>query len=328
MKILVPFFTVVALILIPILGGGGNYLFALIIPYLALAIFILGFINKVISWAKSPVPFRIPTTSGQGKSLPWIKHEKLDNPSTTLGVIGRMALEVLLFRSLFRNTKAELGKDASLAYGSNKWLWTFAILFHYCFLIVILRHYRFFMESVPGFVVMIESFDGFFQIMVPALFLSGAGLFAATLFLLLRRFSAQIRYISLPADYFPLFLILSIAGTGILMRHFFRVDIVAVKEVVRGLVTFSPNAEAMAQVGVIFYIHLFLICVLAMVFPFSKLMHLGGIFLSPTRNLASNNREVRHVNPWNPDIKIRTYAEYEDEFREKMKKAGLPLEKE
>jgi hypothetical protein len=57
-------------------------------------------------------------------------------------------------------------------------------------------------------------------------------------------------------------------------------------------------------------------------------MHLGGVFLSPTRNLANNNRAVRHINPWNPDIKFHTYAEYEDEFRENMKKVGLPVDKE
>jgi len=67
--------------------------------------------------------------------------------------------------------------------------------------------------------------------------------------------------------------------------------------------------------------------VLAMYFPSSKLMHMGGVFLSPTRNLANNSREKRHINPWNPDVKIRTYAEYEDEFREKMIKADLPVEK-
>jgi hypothetical protein len=63
-------------------------------------------------------------------------------------------------------------------------------------------------------------------------------------------------------------------------------------------------------------------------FPFSKLMHMGGIFLSPTRNLANNNRAVRHVNPWNYPVEVHTYEEYEEEFREKMIEAGLPVEKE
>ncbi len=33
------------------------------------------------------------------------------------------------------------------------------------------------------------------------------------------------------------------------------------------------------------------------------------------------------MNPWNPPKKYRTYAEYEDEFRELMEEAGLPVDK-
>jgi nitrate reductase gamma subunit len=80
--------------------------------------------------------------------------------------------------------------------------------------------------------------------------------------------------------------------------------------------------------GVVFYAHLLLVCTLLAYFPFSKLVHMGGIFLSPTRNLTANSREVRHVNPWNAPVPVHTYAEYEDEFRERMREAGLPLEKE
>ena len=71
-----------------------------------------------------------------------------------------------------------------------------------------------------------------------------------------------------------------------------------------------------------------MVCVLLIYFPLSKLMHAGGIFFSPTRNMANNNRMVRHENPWNPVVKVHTYEEYEDEFRDKMRAVGLPLDKE
>ncbi len=35
-----------------------------------------------------------------------------------------------------------------------------------------------------------------------------------------------------------------------------------------------------------------------MYFPFSKLMHAGGVFFSPSRNQRDNVRDQRHVNPW------------------------------
>jgi len=56
-------------------------------------------------------------------------------------------------------------------------------------------------------------------------------------------------------------------------------------------------------------------------------MHMAGVFLSPTRNLANNSRYVRHVNPWNYPVKFHTYEEYEDDFRDVMIEAGLPVDK-
>jgi len=327
MGALFSFAVVVVLMLLAYIGvavAGMQPIFGIAIPYVAALIFTVGVVYRIITWGKSPVPFAIPTTGGQQESLPWIKQAKLDNPSSTMGVIGRMALEVLLFRSLFRNTKSEL-RDGRLAYGSSKWLWLAGLAFHWSFLIILLRHMRFFAASNPLYVSLLESLDGFLQIGAPRLYLTGVVLLAAVTYLLLRRFFiTQVRYISLAADYFPLFLIIAIASTGILMRYFFKVDIVAVKELTMGLATFSPVIPA--GVGSIFYVHLFLVSALFIYFPFSKLVHMGGVFMSPTRNMANDTRAVRHVNPWNYSVKVHTYEEYEEDFREKMISAGLPVE--
>lgn len=321
---------VAALVVISWFGVGAiglDSLFGVIIPYIALAIFVIGVVYRIVDWARVPVPFRIPTTCGQGKSLPWIKADNLDCPYNTWGVIGRMFLEVFLFRSLFRNTKAELRQGPKVTYASAKWLWLFGILFHYSFLIILLRHLRFFMEPVPSFVEAITSVDGFFQIMVPTVFISDLLFLGAVTMLFLRRVTLpQVRYISLPADYFALFLILGIGISGVLMRNVYKVDLLGVKTLALGLFTLHP----VAQPGIhpIFYVHLFLVSVLIAYFPFSKLMHAGGVFLSPTRNLANVNRSERYVNPWNYPVKVHTYEEYEDDFRAKMKEVGIPVDKE
>ena len=78
----------------------------------------------------------------------------------------------------------------------------------------------------------------------------------------------------------------------------------------------------------LFFVHLTLVSVLLLYFPFSKLTHMAGVFFSPTRNMRCNTREERHVNPWNPPKQFYTYAEYEDAFRDAMADAGLPLEKQ
>ncbi|MBU1881944.1 sulfate reduction electron transfer complex DsrMKJOP subunit DsrM, partial [bacterium] len=315
-------FLLIVLIAIPLIGAsipGFPLLLGVIIPYAAIAIFLVGFVMRIIGWAKSPVPFRIPTTSGQEKSLDWIKYAKYDNPHTFWGVVVRMALEIFFFRSLFRNTKAEL-RGQKIVYGSNKYLWAAGLAFHYSFLVIFIRHFKYFVEPIPGFVSLIQFFDGFFQVGLPILYLTDALIVAALGFLLLRRLlDSRLRHLSHAADWFPLLLILGIASTGILMRYFIKIDVVSAKELGTGLLSFSP----VVPIGVnpLFYIHLFLVCTLIAMFPFSKLMHLGGIFLSPTRNLANNNRAVRHVNPWNYDVKVHTYEEYEDEFRDVMKAA-------
>jgi nitrate reductase gamma subunit len=320
---------VIVLVLVAYFGVniGLKPFFGVFVPYAAVLTFIIFFVLKIMKWAKSPVPFRIPTTCGQQKSLPWIKSNELESPSGTLGVIGRMALEIFFFRSLFRNTKMELREGGKLVYGSDKWLWVAGMAFHWCFLFIFVRHFRFFMEPIPGVLHFLEGMDGLLQMGSPRFYMTDAVFLGAVTYLFIRRvIIPQVRYISLPADFFPLFLILGIGISGVMMRYFTKVNIVGVKEFTMGLVNFNPHFPE--GLGVIFFVHLFLVCSLLVYFPFSKLMHMGGVFLSPTRNMANNSREVRHINPWNYPVKVHTYAEYEDDFREVMKKAELPLEKE
>jgi nitrate reductase gamma subunit len=330
MKVLLPLLAVAGLAVISFMGveaGNQRFLFGVVIPYAALGLFLAGFIYKVLKWGSSPVPFRIPTTCGQQKTLPWIKQSKIENPTSSLGVTLRMALEVLLFRSLFRNVKAELRDGPRLAYGSDKWLWLGGLAFHYSFLLILIRHLRFFTPGIPAVIKTIEGLDSFLQIGAPLLYISDVIFLASVTYLFLRRIIIpQVKYISLPADYFPLFLLLGIGTTGVMMRYFTKVNIVAVKELALGLVTFNPVVPE--GIGALFFVHIFLISTLFAYFPLSKLMHLGGVFLSPTRNLANNSRMVRHINPWNYPVKLHTYDEYEEEFRKKMIAAEIPVEKE
>ena len=173
--------------------------------------------------------------------------------------------------------------------------------------------------------------DGFVQEGVPVFYATTFIFIVALAYLLARRLvDPRLRYISLASDYFPLFLLLGIGITGFFLRHLTKTDIVAVKDLTLALVSLKfaiPNT-AQGDISPLFYGHLFLVCALLIYFPFSKLAHLGGAFLSPTRNLANNNRAIRHVNPWDYPVKVHPYEEYEDEWRDKMKAAGLPVEKE
>jgi len=328
MNILVALAAVGGLFLVGLLGGmaGMGWLFGIVIPSVAMVLFLGGMVGKVWGWSKSAVPFRIPTTCGQQKSLDWLPHSRFETPFTPLQTVGRMALEVLFFRSLLRNTKAELVDGQRLVYRTDLALWLGGLLMHWSFLVILLRHLRLMTNPVPGWVTFIENTDGFLEIGLPVIFVTTVTFLLGVTYLLVRRLTnPQVRYISLIGDYFPLFLLLGIGLSGVWMRHFGKVDIASIKELMVGLFHFSPVVPE--GISPLFFGHLFLVSVLLAYFPFSKLTHMAGVFLSPTRNMASNNRAVRHVNPWDYPVKVHTYEEYEDELRGKMVGAGIPVEK-
>ncbi len=297
------------------------------LPYAAAALFLAGMVRRVVCWGRSPVPFRIPTVCGQQRSLPFLPHQPLESPYTGWQAAARVAGEVLLFRSLFRNTRTELTRKKRLAYLPSKLLWAAALAFHASLAVIVFRHLRFFLEPVPSCVRFVERMDGLFQVLVPAVMVTDAVILLALLYLLGRRLlDLRLRYLSLPADYVPLFLLLGIVGTGIAMRYIWKVDLIAVKELAVGLATFHPAVPD--GTGALFLVHLALVSVLFAYFPFSKLVHMGGVFLSPTRNLANNSRARRHVNPWNRPVDVHTYEEWEEEFRDKLVACGLLPEEE
>ena len=259
------------------------------------------------------------------RSLNWIRQSKFDNPSSTGQVIGRIFSEVFLFRSLFRNLSPRMGiQGTGVTYASAKWLWIFAILFHYAMFTTLFRHLRFFTNPVPWPVTFVEGIDGWLEVGIPQVMISGLVLLCAVSLLLTRRLVIpRLRYISLLNDFFPLLRPIAIATTGGLMRYIVGIDVPSVKELIMGLVSFRP--VMIEGIGPLFFIHIFLVSTLLACFPFSKLMHAGGIFFSPTRNMANDNRAVHHDNPWNYPVKFHTYQAFATEFSDNMSEASIPL---
>jgi nitrate reductase gamma subunit len=193
---------------------------------------------------------------------------------------------------------------------------------------VLFRHLRFFTEPILRPVLFWQQIDGLFESAVPAFYMSGALFLTGGAYLAARRlFDDKIRYLSFFSDYFFIFLLLGIGITGVLLRYVFKTDVVAVKTFTMGIVSFAPVCPE--NISPLFFSHLFLVSVLLCAFPFSKLVHGMGLLFSPAKNMRACSRAIRHVNPWNdPSVKPRSYADYEDEFRDKMKAAGIPVEKE
>ena len=196
-------------------------------------------------------------------------------PTTTSGVAFRMAREVVLFESLFKG---------------NLWIWLFGWLFHMGLFLVLVRHLRYFINDVPAWLLFIQPFGKYAAFMMVA---GLGGLWA-------RRFLVErIRYISTPSDHLWLALLLGIGVTGLGMTFLMHTDIVGVKAFFLGLMRFDIQTLP-AHVGL--YIHLILVALLMILFPFSKLLHAPGIFFSPTRNQVDNPREARRLAPWAAQI--------------------------
>jgi nitrate reductase gamma subunit len=168
--------------------------------YFATVVLLTGLIRKVVQYARTPAPLKIPTTPA---------------PTTTGGVALRMAREVVFFESLFRG---------------NKWIWIFGWVFHFGLFLVTLRHLRYFIDPVWLPIQLIQPFGIYGGI---AMVLGLAGLWA-------RRFLVdRVRYITAPSDHLILALLVLIGASGLVMSFLVHTDVVAVKDFFRGLLTFK-----------------------------------------------------------------------------------------
>jgi nitrate reductase gamma subunit len=90
-----------------------------------------------------------------------------------------------------------------------------------------------------------------------------------------------------------LLVLIGLSGLG--MKFLAHTDVVGVKMFFQGLMTFSWNP---LPGDFLLLVHLFLVALLMIIFPYSKLLHAAGIFFSPSRNQVDNPREKRHIADW------------------------------
>ena len=200
-----------------------------------------------------------------------LKVPSMPAPLTKSGAVLRILSEVIFFKSLFN---------------SNKWIWLFAVLFHAALWVVLLRHLRYFIDPVWFWVVLIQPFGKYGSFIM---LLGLIGLLARRMFL------ERIRYISQASDYLMLILLLVIGTSGTMISFVTSTDIVQFKAFMLGVITFNWQP---IPTDSMLLIHLSAVLLLMIIFPFSKLLHVPGIFFSPSRNQVDNAREKRHVAPW------------------------------
>lgn len=195
-------------------------------------------------------------------------------PVTDAGAAVRVAKDVLFFPGLFKADKA---------------LWAGALVMHAMLFLILVRHLRYFTYPVPGVSLLLS----------PVALWSGYLFGVALLFLFWRRLALpRALYISGIPDYFALVLLGLIAGTGILVKYWLHVNLVDVKAFVLGLLSLHPVAPPQHP---LFLLHFALVAVLLLYFPFSKLLHAGGAFFSPTRNQPYEIQKPRRISRIRPN---------------------------
>ena len=201
-----------------------------------------------------------------------LPHAVTPAPTSEGGAVLRVLADVTLFPNLFK---------------ADKLLWAGAWVFHVALAAVLFRHLRYLTYPVPGIVLYMETVALFF----------GSLFGAAALFLFWRRFALpRTLYISNLPDYFVLALLGLVAGTGLMVSYWLHVNIVDVKGFMLGLLTFHPVEVPRHP---LFLLHLFFVLTLMIYFPFSKLLHAGGILFSPSRHqpFQVQVRGKRYINP-------------------------------
>lgn len=219
----------------------------IVLPYIAVVIFIVGMVYRISNWAKTPQPgkmtlFPAPPQGG-----------------TFLSVVK----ESFLLPSLFKG---------------DKMLWFISWVFHAALALIILGHLRVFTGIIDtiltGMGVNVDSMSA------NSGGAAGIIIFATAVFLILRRITIRrVREITNLSDHFAILLILAVIITGNMMRFGEHFDLALTREYFSHLFTFSFAGLVIPESGV-FKLHFLLVQILAIYIPFSKILHFGGIFFT------------------------------------------------
>ncbi len=171
-----------------------------------------------------------------------------------LPALATAAFDLFFFRRLF---------------ASNKVIWLGSWAFHAAFVLVILRHLKYFLNPVPDCIWYVQPFG----------LVAGYVLTFALPYVMLVRTAAKIKYVSYQ-NYVILGLLFFICATGLLMRNFFRPDLIDVKNFTMGIVAFSPSQP---PGNFFFVLHFSLVLLLIPYLPFH-------IFTAPLITIEANRR--------------------------------------
>lgn len=194
------------------------------------------------------------------------KWKKMPQPGMTLfpkpegGMVSGVLKEALFFPSLFRG---------------NRVLWFLSWVFHVTLALICVGHVRVVTDFPALWAALSIDADTMSAVIGGA---AGIAIMTMVALLIMRRLATpNVREISSGGDYLALILILAVILTGNAMRFLGHFDLSLTREYFAALVTLrNPNPPTNGW----FLLHFFLGQILFIYIPFSKVMHLGGIFFT------------------------------------------------
>jgi nitrate reductase gamma subunit len=226
------------------MGNPLVFIVECVLPYFTAIVFAVGIVGTMMKWSQVRIPLRITVTPA---------------PSS---VVGDIVSELILFKTLFRGTRA---------------LWGGGWVFHVCLALALVGHLFGIGVLAHQFMVLGASASQSEQLSAFFGGIAGLGMLAALLYLLYRRTTVkEVQAISDVSDYLVLLLVISIVVTGNYMRFFTHVDLAEIRDFVGSLLAFRPVPPANS----LFVVHFFFVQLLLLYFPYSKLMHSCGMFFT------------------------------------------------
>lgn len=224
-----------------------------VLPYITIVIFTFGLLYRLGRWAGARIVHNITLS-------PF--------PQNNTQLLGTYAAEIIFFRSLFNFDRS---------------LWVGGWLMHIALFSVLGGHLVgiYFLGKQFIYIGMSEHLSEQMSALLGTTF--GLIMLAGLLYLLFRRIAIpKVKEVTGTSDYLHLILLLTIVVIGDIMRlfeHDLGITYAPVKDYVTHLVMLNPvPAGHEVFTKPFFVLHLFFVQILLMIFPFSKLLHVLGMF--------------------------------------------------
>ncbi len=225
------------------------FLFFYVTPYVAVLVFFGGIAYQLYRWGrKSPVRAHL--------SL-------FPRPQSRLGRRVDMLIDTFSLKGLWK---------------VNKLLWVGSFVMHLGLLLLLVGHVRAFTDYYFLWDLLQWGEEQQNEFSHVAGTIAGMLFIVPLIYLLARRFSGAVKWLSNPEDYLVLILLIGIAITGNHMRFLMHVDSHQVRAFIQSLFTFRWESAPISA-GTSFLYHFAFVQLLMVYFPFGKLMHtIGSLF--------------------------------------------------